>query len=140
MSESIDALSKNLAKGMSRRKALWRFVAGLGAVGFLTGRKAKADTGLVCEIWCNTQKTLFLNLCLQSYASNVERAVICNGLTSAFYSACIFYSDKCPVGRCAAYEESDVSAPATTKSTVTSFVEEEGDWVCFKVADLEGVI
>jgi hypothetical protein len=139
VNESLDLLSKNLASGMSRRKALWQFVSGLGALGFLTGRKAKADSGLVCEIWCNTQKTLFLNLCLQSYASNVERQVICNGLTSVFYSACITNSDRCPVGRCAEYEESDVSEPSTTRSTVTSFVEEEGDWVCVNVAGGEVV-
>jgi hypothetical protein len=132
MNEPMDVLSKELAGGMSRRKALWRFVAGLGAVGVLTGRKAKADTGLVCEIWCNTQKTFFLNLCLQANASNIERQVICNAATSVFYSACIANSDKCPVGRCAEYEESsrDVGAAA---SVYKSFAEEEGDWVCVSV-------
>jgi hypothetical protein len=139
MSESMDALSKNLANGMSRRKALWRFVAGLGAVGVLTGRKAKADTGLVCEIWCNTQKTLFLNLCLQSYASNVERQVICNGATTLFYNACISHSDRCPVGRCAEFETSGLSEADTSKSTVTGFIEEEGDWVCINVAGGGGI-
>jgi len=134
MNEPMDVLSKNLASGMSRRNALWRFVAGLGAVGVLTGRKAKADTGLVCEIWCNTQKTLFLNLCLQAHASNVERQVICNAATTVFYSACIANSDRCPVGRCAEYEISEpdgIAAPTT--STYEVFEEDEGDWVCVSV-------
>jgi len=136
MNESLDLLSKNLASGMSRRKALWQFVSGLGALGLLTGRKAKADTGLVCEIWCNTQKTLFLNACLNVQASNVERAVICNAAATLFLSACITNSDKCKVGKCAEFEEGGLNDTnsAFTKSTIyTSFVEEEGDWVCVSV-------
>jgi hypothetical protein len=136
MNESLDLLSKNLASGMSRRKALWQFVSGIGALGLLTGRKAKADTGLVCEIWCNTQKTLFLNLCLQSYASNVERQVICNAAATVFLSACITNSDKCKVGKCAEFEEgslNDTNAGFASSGLYTSFEAEEGDWVCVSV-------
>ena len=46
MSKAVEELSKNLATGVSRRKALWRFAAGIGAVaglGFLTRGKAKAQ-------------------------------------------------------------------------------------------------
>jgi len=45
MSKAIEQLSKNLAIGMSRRKALWRFT-GLGAIGglgLLTSQKASAQ-------------------------------------------------------------------------------------------------
>ena len=42
MSKSLDQLARNLASGMSRRKALWQFVSGLGVVAALTGRKAYA--------------------------------------------------------------------------------------------------
>ena len=46
MSKAIEELSKNLASGMSRRRALWRFAAGLGAVGglgLLAQKKASAN-------------------------------------------------------------------------------------------------
>jgi hypothetical protein len=91
---------------------------------------------LVCEIWCNTQKTLFLDLCLQANASNIERQVICNAAATVYYDACIFYSDKCPVGRCAEYEESDVNErnAGSSASVYISFEEEEGDWICVNVA------
>ena len=44
MSKSLDLLAKNLASGMSRRKALWSFFSSLGVVGIFTGRKAFATT------------------------------------------------------------------------------------------------
>ena len=50
MSKKIEELSKNLAGGMSRRRALWRFVTGVGAVGgvgLLASKKAKAGTAVV---------------------------------------------------------------------------------------------
>ena len=45
MSKAVEELSKNLATGVSRRRALWRFATAVGAVaglGFLTRGKAKA--------------------------------------------------------------------------------------------------
>ena len=45
MSKAVEELSKNLATGVSRRRALWRFATGIGTVaglGFLTRGKAKA--------------------------------------------------------------------------------------------------
>ena len=47
MSKQFEELAKDLASGMSRRKAFWRFGAGIGAVvgGLITGKPARADLG-----------------------------------------------------------------------------------------------
>jgi len=42
MNKTFDDLSKNLAGGISRRKAFLTFLAGAGALGFLGGGRAKA--------------------------------------------------------------------------------------------------
>jgi len=42
MNRTSDDFSKNLAGGMSRRKAFLKFLGGAGALGFLGLRKAKA--------------------------------------------------------------------------------------------------
>ena len=42
MNKTMDEFSKNLATGVSRRKALLSFLGGAGALGFLAARKAKA--------------------------------------------------------------------------------------------------
>ena len=49
MSRQIDELSKNLARGMSRRKALWRFGVGIGAI-LAASRSAKACPSRTCHI------------------------------------------------------------------------------------------
>ena len=58
MSKSLDQLARNLASGMSRRKALWQFVSGLGVVAALTGRKAYARSPF-CEEFCAAQAEIF---------------------------------------------------------------------------------
>lgn len=47
MSKAIQQLSRDLARGISRRRALWRFVTGLGGLGLLTRKKASA-AGVSC--------------------------------------------------------------------------------------------
>ena len=49
MRKSLDQLARNLASGMSRRKAIWQFVGGLGVVAALTGRKAYAGIGRIAR-------------------------------------------------------------------------------------------
>jgi hypothetical protein len=67
MSNSLDQLARNLASGMSRRKALWQFVSGLGVVAALTGRKAFADDGKYrCEEFCEAQAEIFKHLCMEA--------------------------------------------------------------------------
>lgn len=60
MSAQLEQLSKDLASGVSRRKAFLRFGAGLGAVaiGLLTGKKAKADDIGYCDQLCSENGNL----------------------------------------------------------------------------------
>ena len=51
MGKAVEELSKNLATGVSRRRALWRFATGIGSIaglGFLTRGKAKAQPAFLC--------------------------------------------------------------------------------------------
>jgi hypothetical protein len=66
MSNSLDQLARNLASGMSRRKALWQFVSGLGVVAALTGRKAFAGNRHQCEEFCEEQAEIFKHLCIEA--------------------------------------------------------------------------
>jgi hypothetical protein len=65
MSKPLDQLARNLASGMSRRKALWQFVSGLGVVAALTGRKAYAKSPF-CAEFCAVQAEIFYGLCLEA--------------------------------------------------------------------------
>jgi hypothetical protein len=82
MRESLDQLAKNLNGGVSRRKALWQFITGLGAAGVLTGRKAAAATPPVnvCVAFCDLQATNFYNVCMAA-------SVICGSLHNSGYCA-----------------------------------------------------
>jgi hypothetical protein len=74
MKESMDQLARNLAAGVSRRKALWQFLSGLGAVTVLTGRKANALGISVpgpqqnCSIFCTLQAENFNTVCVAASA------------------------------------------------------------------------
>jgi hypothetical protein len=67
MSKSIDQLARNLAGGMSRRKAIWQFFSGLGVVAAVTGSKtyAVAFNG-GCANYCEAQADIFRNLCMEA--------------------------------------------------------------------------
>jgi hypothetical protein len=65
MSKSLDQLARNLAGGMSRRKALWQFVSGLGVVATLTGRRAYAGYSEPCSDYCEEQAEIFKSQCLE---------------------------------------------------------------------------
>ncbi len=60
MSAQLEQLSKDLASGVSRRKAFLRFGAGLGALalGLVTGKKAKADDDGYCDQLCTDNDDL----------------------------------------------------------------------------------
>ena len=80
MSEKFYELSKDLASGMSRRKAFWRFGAGLGgaALGLLTGKKANAEgIGEFCDRLCRENDDFKFNnhgqcvsTCVQEFRFN----------------------------------------------------------------------
>ena len=77
MSKHIDELSKNLAGGMSRRRAFGRFAAAIGGAVFL-GRNASAGGNNICVQLC------------RSY-----------GLTGRDFGKCVSASAHCPDGECA---------------------------------------
>jgi hypothetical protein len=68
MSQSLDRLARDLAAGVSRRKALWRFVSGLGVLGVLSQRKASAIViepfPGPCQSFCEQQAQFFVAMCM----------------------------------------------------------------------------
>lgn len=80
MMKRVEDLSKNLAGGMSRRKAFWRFFAGTGAALFATARPASAGIGNIvsCVEFCLYQR-----------------------LEGKDYDDCVIKSAMCPQGECA---------------------------------------
>ena len=81
MGELFEELSKDLARGMSRRQALWRFTAGIAAaVGALfAGRPVKAQ---------GRGNNRCVKFCLEQELSNDE------------FDACVKFSASCPPGYC----------------------------------------
>jgi hypothetical protein len=77
MSKQINELSKNLAGGMSRRKAFGRFLAGIGGA-FLLGKTASAEGNSICVQFCKYQ-----------------------GLSGREFGKCVSASAQCPQGHCA---------------------------------------
>lgn len=75
MSKSLDILAKNLASGMSRRKAIWQFFGSLGVVAAFTGRKAYAGSPAQCGEFCEAQANIFRDLCIE--ASTLCRSGSC---------------------------------------------------------------
>ena len=77
MSNALDQLARNLAGGMSRRKALWQFITSLGVVAAFTGRKTYAnDNRHRCRHFCEEQ-------------------------ARQLFEACVEISEQCPEGSCA---------------------------------------
>ena len=143
MRKEIDLLSKDLASGMSRRKALWNFVSGLGAVGALgalTSKSAKAKTNSIpldCEILCSTQMTQFEKFCHEVPKVNTISEVICEALATSFYNACLQAAATCHQGH-----DGTVFCPAfiinndddgITLAVTEAFIGGEGGFVCFPV-------
>jgi hypothetical protein len=92
MKEIVDRLSREMAQGVSRRKALWMFLAGSVGLGALGGKKASAST---------TAPNL---LCVESCAQQAE----------AFLELCITASEKCPRGYCAEFTLLTLNATVLT--------------------------
>ena len=82
MGKYFEELSKDLARGVSRREALWRFAAGIAAAvgALLTGRSVKAQGrgNDVCVEFCRAQ-----------------------GLSGREFGECVAWSAHCPRGHCA---------------------------------------
>jgi len=85
MSKQIEELSRNLAGGMSRRRAFWRFFAGVG--GALLGGKAATAR--------NEGNSICVDFC-RNYALNGKE-----GLSGEEFGRCVAASTRCPPGHCA---------------------------------------
>jgi len=83
MFKRLEELSMDLASGMSRRKALWRFVGGAGAA-VLMASKGKAAGNNVCVEMCKT------------WADELGPHAPDN-----FIGKCVSASAHCPKGQCA---------------------------------------
>jgi hypothetical protein len=66
MKEMVDSLSRNLALGVSRRKALWMFLAGSGVFGAFARQKASAASASLCHDSCRQQAVDFYELCINA--------------------------------------------------------------------------
>lgn len=86
MSKRLEELSMDLASGMSRRKALWRFLGGAGAA-VLAG-KAKASGNNVCVAHCKQVEAE-----LRAHA-NLD-------VPPDYLGQCVAASAHCPPGHCA---------------------------------------
>jgi hypothetical protein len=79
MSKRIEALSKDLAGGMSRRRAFWRFFAGAGAAAFAA---RPASAGILNIVSC-------VDFCLYQRLEGLE------------FDECVIASALCPRDECA---------------------------------------
>jgi hypothetical protein len=68
MNNSLDQLARNLADGMSRRRAFWQMLTGLGVAAAVTGRHASAgaQANNGCAAFCKQQYHEYLLLCLNA--------------------------------------------------------------------------
>jgi hypothetical protein len=85
MSKRLEELSMDLAAGMSRRKALWRFLGGAGAAVLMAG-KGRAAGNNVCVAWCR-------RLAEDAGQIGIGRDDI--------FGKCMSASAHCPKGQCA---------------------------------------
>jgi len=137
MSKSIEKLSRDLASGVSRRKALWGFVTGLGAVGAIGAFGAKkanaaSNVNLLCQISCNTQAQDLTKACRAFYGNNVVREVVCNGVAAVYSQACLAFSAHCRSGFCAEFIgfSGRDTASATSAALFESWESDESSFVC----------
>jgi hypothetical protein len=134
MQKSIDLLSKNLASGMSRRKAFWQFITGLGAVGALGSLGAKkasaaSNVNLLCTIGCSTQAQEITKVCRAVAGNNVVREIACNAIATEFQNACLQASSRCRSGFCAEFVGVNGTSGITTAS-FNLFESGGGDFTC----------
>jgi hypothetical protein len=80
MAKKLDQFAKDIASGMSRRKAFGRFAGGMGAalMGLVMSRSARAEGNAICVEYCRAQ-----------------------GATGEAFGDCVSLSAHCPEGECA---------------------------------------
>jgi len=136
MRKEIDILSKNLASGMSRRKALLNFLAGFGAVGalgVLTSKKARANgVEYICEDICATKMQLILTCCNEAVANSNPKQLVCNVVATDYYDACIASAAHCPDGTCPGFQIAGKD-PGVGCAAFDAFIVGAGGFVCIPV-------
>ena len=101
MDKSVDDFSKNLARGMSGRRAFWKLLAGasgLGILSWLTPKASAAPTPTNC-----------VSLCLNVASEEYDRCMIYGGsfnhcfydVLGAAYTCCIQRCEKGGPTKCA---------------------------------------
>jgi len=80
LAKNIDQLAKDIATGMSRRKAFGRFAGGMGAafLALLSRRPAQAEGNDICVAFCRSQ-----------------------GASGRDFGQCVSFSAHCGPGECA---------------------------------------
>jgi len=91
MNKTLDDFAKNLASGMSRRRAFWKFLAGAGGLGLLSGRRAKAGSGFPsnpanCGPFCLDVACVAYSHCLQD-GGNFSECFF--GVLTSTYQCCL---------------------------------------------------
>jgi hypothetical protein len=114
MSSKLDDFTRDLATGVSRRSAFFRFVGGAGALGFLSSRKAEAGGTVAaphppaavcineCLIYAGVNYD-FCNIICDFYTEEKDIAfcqeVCFSGVDEYSYFFCAFYCEHPNVGK-----------------------------------------
>ena len=89
MKKTLDDFSKNLASGMSRRKAFTKFLAGAGVLGFLGRGKVKAQT-TACGPICLQEAMAAYQTCLESRKGAPGSSTFCfQNALGPVYQCCL---------------------------------------------------
>ena len=106
MIAKIDNFSRNLASGMSRRKAFWQLLAGAGGLGLLATQKASANAA-GCPAFCFQQASVAYNDCIEDsleVTPPIPFGTILIGCLAGYSlinSECMAFSTTCKSGFCA---------------------------------------
>ena len=130
MTERIDNFSRSLASGVSRRKAFWQILTGVGGLGLLATQKAAAND-VSCPTACFQQASIAYSECITDGlednpgASYFEVVLICLGQEGILYDECLARSVKCGKGKCAQItwsfdEEDGVTVPDIIIDPITT--------------------
>ena len=107
MSEKLDDISRVLASGVSRRKAVWQLLTGAGGLALFGTKKASANDAK-CASFCFQGASVAFTDCMEdssdpagNYPKDFFGALIyCLGFQGEFYNSCTQFSLGCPSGKC----------------------------------------
>ena len=107
MTQKLDDISRALASGGSRRKAVWQLLIGAGGLALFGAKRAAADDAK-CASFCFQGASVAFNDCMEDNSDpsgNFPKdffglLVFCLGFQGQFYNACTQFSATCPSGQC----------------------------------------